>query len=69
VVFQFGGFLGLGSPSEDDRRSLVLRALETVEDVDAHLRLTEILVRALAALEIEEEKPAPRAAAAYQSQS
>ena len=37
-----------------DPRSLVLRALETVEEVGSHLRLTEILVRALAQLDVEE---------------
>jgi hypothetical protein len=58
VVFHFGGFFGaLGGVGDADRRSLVLRALETVEDVDVHLHLTEILVRTLAQLETEEEKP------------
>jgi hypothetical protein len=55
VVFQFGGFFARGRAGGDaDQRSLVLRALETVEDVDAHLHLTEVLVRALAQLESDE---------------
>ena len=55
MVFQFGGFFGAGRSGRDaDPRSLVLRALETVEEVGSHLRLTEILVRALAQLDVEE---------------
>jgi hypothetical protein len=55
VVFQFRGLFGAARVGGDaDPRSLVLRALETVEDVDAHLHLTEVLVRALAQLDGEE---------------
>jgi hypothetical protein len=64
VVFQFGGFFEAGAADDSDRRTLVLRALETVEDVGAHLRLTEILVRELAALDAEEEAPAAQPARA-----
>jgi hypothetical protein len=57
VVFQLGGFLGVvQAVGEADRRRLVLRALETVEEIGTHLHLTEILVRTLAQLEIEDEK-------------
>ena len=58
MVFQLGEFFGpVRGVGDADRRSLVLRALETVEEVGVHLHLTEILVRTLAQIEIEEEKP------------
>jgi hypothetical protein len=57
VVFQLGGFLNaVQAVNEADRRRLVLRALETVEEIGTHLHLTEILVRTLAQLDVDEEK-------------
>jgi hypothetical protein len=66
MVFQFiRGFFRARPGGEADPRTLVLRGLETVEDVGAHLHLTEILVRSLAEIDAKrdvEETESPKRA-------